>query len=102
MLQRAIELARPGGTLVVLGVYDPDVVWPQHECFLKELRIVPSLAYCRHGGRRDFEDAAQMLAQWPELAESLITHRFPIEDAPEAFRVASDKSTGALRVVLEP
>jgi threonine dehydrogenase-like Zn-dependent dehydrogenase len=32
----------------------------------------------------------------------LVTHRFPLEDAPEAFRVASDKSTGALRVVLEP
>jgi 2-desacetyl-2-hydroxyethyl bacteriochlorophyllide A dehydrogenase len=101
-LQRAIELARPGGTMVVLGVYEPDVVWPQHECFQKELRIVPSLGYCRHGGRRDFEDAAEMLAQRPELAESLITHRFPIEDAPEAFRVASDKSSGALRVVLEP
>ncbi len=101
-LRRAIELARPGGTMVVLGVYPPDVVWPQHECFLKELRIVPSLGYCRHGGRRDFEDAVQMLAQRPELAESMITHRFPIEDAPEAFRVASDKSSGALRVVLEP
>ena len=43
-----------------------------------------------------------MLAQTPDLTESLITHRFPIEDAPEAFRVAADKSTGALRVVLEP
>jgi 2-desacetyl-2-hydroxyethyl bacteriochlorophyllide A dehydrogenase len=101
-LGRAIELARPGGTMVVLGVYEPDVAWPQQECFLKELRIVASLGYCRHGGRRDFEDAAQMLAQRPELVQSLITHRFPIEDAPEAFRVASDKSTGALRVVLEP
>ena len=101
-LQRAIELARPGGTMVVLGVYEPDVVWPQHECFQKELRVVPSLGYCRHGDRRDFEDAAEMLAERPDLAESLITHRFPIEDASEAFRVASDKSTGALRVVLEP
>jgi len=101
-LRRAIELTRPGGTMVVLGVYEPDVVWPQHECFQKELRVVPSLGYCRHGDRRDFEDAAEMLAERPDLAESLITHRFPIEDAPEAFRVASDKSTGALRVVLEP
>ena len=43
-----------------------------------------------------------MLTQWPELAESLITHRFPIEDVAEAVRVAADKSTGALRVVIEP
>ena len=101
-LGRATELARPGGTIVVLGVYGPDTVWPQHQCFLKELRVVPSLGYCRHGDRRDFDDAANMLAQRPELTESLITHRFPIEDAAEAFRVASDKSSGALRVVLEP
>ncbi|MGB9308495.1 MAG: alcohol dehydrogenase catalytic domain-containing protein [Mycobacterium sp.] len=101
-LGRCTELARPGATMVVLGVYGPDVVWPQYECFMKELRVVPSLGYCRQGDRRDFEDAADMLAQRPELAESLITHRFPIEDAAEAFRVASDRSSGALRVVLEP
>lgn len=101
-LNRAIELARPGGTMVVLGTYEADVAWPQHECFLKELRTVPSLGYCRHNGRRDFDCAAEMLAGNPEIAESLITHRFPIDDAAEAFRVAADKSTGALRVVLEP
>lgn len=101
-LHRATELARPGGTMAVLGVFPPDVAWPQHQCFLKELRTVPSLGYCRHHGGRDFEDAAAMLAAAPDLVDALITHRFPLEDAAEAFRVASDKSTGALRVVLEP
>jgi threonine dehydrogenase-like Zn-dependent dehydrogenase len=101
-LYRATEIARPGGTMAVLGVFPPDVVWPQHQCFLKELRTVPSLGYCRHSGGRDFDDAAAMLADDPELVDALITHRFPIEDAEEAFRVASDKSTGALRVVIEP
>jgi threonine dehydrogenase-like Zn-dependent dehydrogenase len=46
---------------------------------------VPSLGFCRHGGRKDYESAADMLAQRPELADSLIRHRFPIEDAAEAF-----------------
>jgi threonine dehydrogenase-like Zn-dependent dehydrogenase len=27
--QRSVGLARPGGTVVVLGVYEPDGVWPQ-------------------------------------------------------------------------
>jgi len=35
-----------------------------------------------------------MLAAAPELADLLITHRFPHEDAPEAFAVARDKSRG--------
>jgi 2-desacetyl-2-hydroxyethyl bacteriochlorophyllide A dehydrogenase len=101
-LHRAVDVARPGGTMVVLGTYALDVAWPQHECFMKELRTVPSLGYCRHNGRRDFDSAAEMLASHPDIAEALITHRFPIDDAAEAFRVAADKSTGALRVVVEP
>lgn len=31
-----------------------------------------------------------------------ITHRFPIEDAPEALRVAADRAAGWIRVVVEP
>jgi 2-desacetyl-2-hydroxyethyl bacteriochlorophyllide A dehydrogenase len=101
-LDRAVQLARPGGTMVVVGLDDRDVVWPQYGCFIKELRTIPSLGFCRHAGGSDFLSAATMLAERPLLAESLITHRFPIEEAAEAFRVAADKSTGALRVVIEP
>ena len=32
----------------------------------------------------------------------ITTHRFPIEDAVEAFRLAQDKSKGVFRVVVEP
>ena len=43
-----------------------------------------------------------MLVADPEITRTVITHRFPLEDAEEAFRVASDRSSGAIRVVLEP
>ncbi len=101
-LHRAAELAAPGGAMGVLGVFGPEVQWPQMLCFMKEVRSVPALGYCKHDGGRDFDDAAQLLASTPHLVDALVTHRFPIEDAPEAFRVAGDKTTGALRVVLEP
>jgi threonine dehydrogenase-like Zn-dependent dehydrogenase len=61
----------------------------------------PSLGYCRHGDRREFSESADMLAASPALVGALITHRFPIEDAAEAFRLASDRSTGVFRVVVE-
>ena len=48
------------------------------------------------------EDAARMLADDPEITRSVITHRFPMEDAAEAFRVASDRSRGVFRVVVQP
>jgi threonine dehydrogenase-like Zn-dependent dehydrogenase len=100
-LHRAVELARPGGTVVYIGAFR-DIKWPESESFIKEVGILPSLGYCVHDGRREFAEAAEMLARRPELVQMLITHRFPIEDAPEAFRVAADRSTGVFRVVVEP
>jgi 2-desacetyl-2-hydroxyethyl bacteriochlorophyllide A dehydrogenase len=102
-LARCVELVAPGGTVVVLGVHTvPHLPMPWHPMFLKEARLLPSLGYCAHGDRKEIADAADLLAARPEVAEALITHRFALDEAVEAFRVASDRSTGAIRVVLEP
>ena len=103
-LHRCVELARPGGVMVVVGVHDPGVAWPHQAAFTKELTTVPALGYCGtpDGQHREFDEAAAMLATRPELVDTLITHRFAIDEAPEAFRVASDKSAGTRRVVVHP
>jgi threonine dehydrogenase-like Zn-dependent dehydrogenase len=84
-----------------MGVFD-DIAWPSGAAFMKEVAIRPSLGYCGHNGQREFAEAAGMLAARPELVRSLITHRFPIEDAAEAFRVAQDRTVRSFRVVIEP
>jgi threonine dehydrogenase-like Zn-dependent dehydrogenase len=86
----------------VLGVHLGTVEIDWMPLFHREASIVPSLGYCRHEGGLEMEDAAAMLADDPEIARTLITHRFPIEDAVEAFRVAGDRAAGAIRVVIEP
>jgi threonine dehydrogenase-like Zn-dependent dehydrogenase len=101
-LQRAVDLTRVGGTVVHLGAYDPRTVWPMDAAFTKEVALRPSLGYCSQYRRRDFAEAAGLLADRPELAKTLITHRFPIQDAVEAFRTSQDRSKGVFRVVVEP
>jgi 2-desacetyl-2-hydroxyethyl bacteriochlorophyllide A dehydrogenase len=101
-LARCGDLVAPGGTIVVLGVHLGPLEIDWMPLFHREARLIPSLGYCAHDGRREMEDAADMLADNPEIARTLITHRFPIEDAAEAYRVATVKSSGALRVVIEP
>jgi threonine dehydrogenase-like Zn-dependent dehydrogenase len=58
--------------------------------------------YGRAGGLRDIDAAAALLARTPELSRAVITHRFPLAAAPEAFAAARDRRSGALKVVLEP
>ena len=101
-LARAIDLVAPRGTVVSVGVHLGKVELDWMPLFHREASLLPSLGYCRHEGGREMEDAAAMLAADPGITEALITHRFPIEDAVEAFRVAGDREAGAIRVVIEP
>jgi 2-desacetyl-2-hydroxyethyl bacteriochlorophyllide A dehydrogenase len=101
-LDRSIGLVAPRGTVVALGVHLGRVELDWGPLFHREARLIPSLGYCRHEDGREMEHAAAMLAEDPEIARALVTHRFPIEDAAEAFRVAGDRTAGAIRVVIEP
>ena len=101
-LAKCGELVAPGGTIVVLGVHFGPVQLDWMPLFHKEARVIPSLGYCAHDGGTEMEDAAAMLADDRDIVRTLITHRFPIEDAAEAFRVASERAGGAVRVVIEP
>lgn len=101
-LVRAAELARPGGRIVSTGVYPDTPPIPGVLSLTKELTYIHSLAYGRHDGVRQVEQAALELAARPELAATLITHRYPIDGAAEAFRTAADRASGAIKVVIEP
>lgn len=101
-LARCAELARPGGRIVLLGVYQHTVPIPGIVSLVNELTYIHSVAYSRHDGIRDMEKAAALLADNPEIAQTVITHRFPLDDAAEAFRVAGDRASGAIKVVLHP
>jgi 2-desacetyl-2-hydroxyethyl bacteriochlorophyllide A dehydrogenase len=100
-IQRCVELARPGGTIVVLGVVSGPLQVPFGSLLTKEITLTASLGYCGHPGQREMRLAADMLASRPEIAASLITHRFPLDEAAEAFRVAADRKSGAVKVVVD-
>lgn len=99
---RCAELVAPGGTVVVLGVHTGPITLEWMPLFHREARVIPSLGYCSPGERREMDEVVAMLAGRPEIARAVITHRFPIEDAEEAFRTAADRAAGAIRVVVEP
>jgi len=101
-LARCGELARPGGRVVLLGVYHGLAPIPGVVTLVKELSWVGAMAYGRRDGAREVDQVAAMLAASPEIATTLITHRFSLAEAADAFRVAADRRSGAIKVAIHP
>jgi 2-desacetyl-2-hydroxyethyl bacteriochlorophyllide A dehydrogenase len=102
-IARCADLASPGGRVILLGVYPQAVPVPGTLSLIRELSWTFAMAYGRDSsGTREVERVAAMLAADPTIAESLITHRFALDDAAEAVRVATDRASGAIKVVLHP
>jgi threonine dehydrogenase-like Zn-dependent dehydrogenase len=100
-MDKALELVRPGGTIGILGTYwDPVYLGLGFQ--MKEATLVPAFAYGHHHGVPEFEEAVRVLAAAPELAPTVITHRFALEDAAEAFRVASSREDDPIKVAVHP
>lgn len=99
-LAQAAQLARPMGKIVMLGSFWQPVSLGV-EFTMKELEIVAAMTYqCKHASR-EFVEAGNILAVNPTIADTLVSHRFPIDGATEAFATAADRAAGAIKVVFE-
>jgi threonine dehydrogenase-like Zn-dependent dehydrogenase len=101
-IKQAVRATAAGGAVVMLATYWGGLEVPGFELCGKEVALVPALQYSRADGVRDVDVAAELLATNPEIADTLITHRFPLDAAAEAFATARDRTAGAIKVVLEP
>ena len=55
-----------------------------------------------NGGRGQYERSLELVRSGRVDLEPLVTHTFRLEQAPEAFRTASSKADGAIKVLVEP
>jgi len=104
-LAQAIELAAPGGTVAVMGVYEFGYTGPMplRQAFAKELRLVGCNSYGVAEGVREFETALALMAQGKVNTLPLITHRLPLRRFPDAIELARHRDTsGLIKVVLTP
>jgi L-iditol 2-dehydrogenase len=100
-LSQALGIVRQGGRVSLLGLFTQPAQVNALGMTLKETRIVGAITYCRPGPHSDFDTAIAILERQADAARSLITHTFPLEDAPKAFATAADKSSGSVKVHLK-
>jgi 2-desacetyl-2-hydroxyethyl bacteriochlorophyllide A dehydrogenase len=96
----SFELARRGGTVVLMGIaggglrppIDPDVF------ALKELHVHGVFAYAS----RDYAEALKLIESGRVEVSPLITHRFALRDFRQAFDLLATRREPVVKVVLEP
>jgi threonine dehydrogenase-like Zn-dependent dehydrogenase len=101
-LTQAATVARSGATIAMLGVFEIPVPFPALDYSMKELRLVGSNCYARAEHGTEFGIAVDLLARHRDELRPLVTHRFPIEEINDAFAAAADKTTGAVKVHIQP
>ncbi|MEX2081427.1 MAG: alcohol dehydrogenase catalytic domain-containing protein, partial [Dehalococcoidia bacterium] len=83
-LADATRLVRPGGTIVMLGVFEGPASIPALEFSGKEVTLVGSNCYGRSGVDTDFGIAVRLLGQHIEALRPLVTHRFSLDQVNQA------------------
>lgn len=92
----AIELARAGGQIVVLGVFEHDVTINMMNIVKKELHV--------HGSWTcifSFDQTITLLESKHMNTANLITHRYKFADAIKAFEEASTDRANRIKSVIE-
>jgi L-iditol 2-dehydrogenase len=97
VVRSAFDAVAPGGTLLLFTMTPPgeEVTLPGHDLYFREVSLVPSYS-C---GPDDTREALELLASRRVAVADLITHRFPLDDAPEAFARAKDPN-GSVKVMI--
>ena len=95
---QALAAVRPGGTVVLVGGFTRPASVHLWRVVSRESRVLGAYCYNHAHAPTDFERALQLLSEEGDDLERLITHRLPLSEVCEAFGLALDKSSHAIKV----
>ena len=100
-LRESIERTRPMGRVVMVGTFwEPASLDVQFS--VREVELIAASQYRTGHCDGEFGEAGRLLLDKPQVADAIITHRFPLEAAAEAFDTAGNRAVGAIKVVFQP
>ena len=91
----AWECARPNAIVTIVALYDQPQILPLPEMYGKNLTF-------KTGGVDgcDCEEVLRLIEAGKIDTTPLITHRFPLREIEEAYRIFEDKSDGVIKVAV--
>ena len=100
-LTDAVNIVRPGGTIVVIGIFAQQPELSFRQLMRNEVDLLFSWSYAMWNGIPEFQIAVDLLASGKVDAETIITHKFQLDEINDAFLAALNKyESGATKVVV--
>ena len=96
-IDQAVELVRPGGRVVLVGIPSEDRCAFRHSTARRKGLTVVFSRRMKH----TYPRAIQLVEQGRVDVRSFVTHRFPLEDAAEAFRLNAAYKDNVVKVMIE-
>lgn len=96
-MNQAIDLLKPGGMLLVVGI-------PEFEQISFDINKLRRKEITIENVRRQnncINKAIKLVNQFPEEIDSLITHRYPFAEISEAFELVSDYKDGVIKAMIQ-
>lgn len=88
--------AKRGGVVVLVGMGKPDISLPVLEMGIRELDVRGVFRYAN-----TYSTALELVASGKVQMKRLVTHRFKMTDAEDAFETARDRASKAIKVVID-
>jgi threonine dehydrogenase-like Zn-dependent dehydrogenase len=96
----ALSIVRKAGTVCLVGGYTKPLNASLRPIVSKELHVLGSACYSYSGIKKDFDAVIDIMATKKIDVIPLITHRFPLTEIEEAFKIAADKISGSIKVLI--
>lgn len=95
-IKTCIYGAKRGGVVVVVGMGRPEISFPVLEASIREVDLRGVFRYCN-----TYPTALELVASGKVQLKRLVTHRFKMADAEEAFSTARDRNSKSIKVIID-
>lgn len=96
-INKAIELVRKGGTLVLVGNLSPNVELPLQKIVTRQLKLQGS---CAISG--EYPEILQLISEGKLNVRSILSAEAPLSEGAEWFHRLYNKEKGLMKVILKP
>jgi L-iditol 2-dehydrogenase len=96
-LQQAAEMLGPGGRLIVVGIDGEDRFLLRHSTARRKGLTIRMVRRMKH----TYPRAIRLVEQHPSAWNDLVSHRFALSQAPEAFALNADYRDEVIKVMID-